>query len=140
MSDTAVTDCRYVVESTAQRLAAKDKNVAGGPTFAAFCGAQGPDIVARITTWIGDRDITPRILDPSDPLPSARQFVAQHYTTKGVVILKRQQDVFYHYTAETSAYRECDDATLRAGLSDFLEPAKVRTGDGLVPFKPTKHK
>src|SRR5262245_16893550 len=51
MSDTDVTDCRYVVESTAQRLAAKDKNVAGGPAFAAFCGAPGPDIVARITTW-----------------------------------------------------------------------------------------
>lgn len=81
------------------------------------------------------------ILNPNDPLPSAREFVAQRHTVDGVVTLRHQSQTFLAYAPEVGAYLELDDAAVRASLYGFLEPAKRRLDDGKVaPFQPTSAK
>jgi putative DNA primase/helicase len=80
------------------------------------------------------------VLDPNDPLPSARMFVAIRHTADDVLTLRRQAGVFYGYESQVAAYHERADATIRADLYEFLEAAKVRDEDGLFPFRPTKSK
>lgn len=79
----------------------------------------------------------PLILDPTDPLPSARAFVDCHHVVAGAVALRHQASVFYGYRPDASAYREMDEATVRADLWRFLETAQLA---GAQPFKPTKSK
>jgi hypothetical protein len=143
MSAKDVTDCALVVQKTRQRLS-ENRKVKGGPKFAEFCGARGADIVARMRKWLEVADPAV-ILNPNDPLPSARAFVHARYTEDDVLTLRRQTGVFYHYRSDVAAYRECDDATVRAALYTFLESAKTRgeeddDGSLWLPFRPTKFK
>jgi hypothetical protein len=85
------------------------------------------------------------ILDPTDPLPSARAFLEDAHLVDGVLSLRHQCGVFYRYAS--AAYREHDESAVRAALYGFLESARRRSeseGDdgapALVPFKPTKAK
>jgi putative DNA primase/helicase len=86
------------------------------------------------------------VLDPSDPLPSARTFVARAHTVRGVMALWNQSGVFYDYNAAAGAYHELDEGAVRAGLYNLLEGASRWTDNGggqaatLAPFKPSKHK
>lgn len=80
------------------------------------------------------------ILDPGDPLHSAREFVARHLMVDRVRAVQHQQDVFYQFDPETSAYRESDEASMRAALYRFLERARSWGDDGLEAFRPTKTK
>jgi putative DNA primase/helicase len=79
------------------------------------------------------------VLDPSDPVPSARALIAQAYTHGGARALQHQAGVFYQFFA--SYYRETDEAAVRAGAYRFLE-AKLRLDKNrqVQPFKPTKSK
>jgi putative DNA primase/helicase len=139
MSGEDVRDCRLVVESTYKRLA-EGKKVKGGPAFAEFCGTLGSAIVKRLATWMGVLDGA-LILDPLDPLPSARVFVAERHTVDDVVALRRQAGIFYSYEPNGAAYRERADATVRADVYAFLETAKAPGKDGdPVAFKPTNEK
>lgn len=84
------------------------------------------------------------VLDPSDPLPSARTFVAQQHVVDDVLALRHQAGVFYRH--HSSAYEVHDEAAVRAALYAFLDEAwrwtEPRNGEKpkLVPFKPTKAK
>jgi putative DNA primase/helicase len=84
------------------------------------------------------------ILDPRDPLPSARTFTERSYFIQDTLALRHQGGVFYAYDPERKAYAERDEATIRAELYGFLESAqwwakpKANHPSALGPFKPTK--
>jgi putative DNA primase/helicase len=84
------------------------------------------------------------ILDPADPLRSARKFVQGRHVVNGVMALLNHGDVFYGYRTDLGAYAEYDRASVRADLYTFLEAAsRVPKGDApadLVSFQPTKKK
>lgn len=85
----------------------------------------------------------PLVLDPADPLPIARLFVAKAHTIDGRVGLRYQAGLFYQHDAGASAYREREEVSLRADVYDFLEPARRWTDSRppkLAPFMPTKSK
>ncbi len=84
------------------------------------------------------------ILDPSDPLPSARAFVAQQHLIDDVLALRHQADVFFAYGS--TAYengmrpqlgRSSTPFSRRRTLGRSLEG---RSEPKLAPFKPTKNK
>jgi putative DNA primase/helicase len=91
----------------------------------------------------------PLILDPADPVPSARTFIARAYRISGVLALHHQAGVFFGYRPEVAVYRELDEAAVRAELYAFLEEARRWTQPkggksqdeqpaSLLPFKPTR--
>src|SRR5262249_53512365 len=84
------------------------------------------------------------ILDPSDPLRSAREFVKRRHTVNGIRSLQHQRGVFYAFDPAISAYSEMDHDSVRAVVYEFLDAARVcedtDQGTTLKPFKPTKTK
>lgn len=110
-------------------------------------GVNGPDDYiwkhgdAALFALVESESTTGLILNPADPLPSARAFLKQLHIVDGVLALRHQSSVFYEY--EPSAYHECDEASIRAGLYVFLEKSQ-RWTDGkpakLVPFQPNRAK
>lgn len=80
----------------------------------------------------------PRILDPSDPLATARRFVADEFTPDG------KQLIFHHrgefFTWSRTNYERCDDADMRVRLYEFCENSMTKDGNGLKPFKPSIRK
>jgi putative DNA primase/helicase len=86
------------------------------------------------------------ILDPADPLPSAKVFVDRTHTINDRVSLQHQGGVFYAYDAQVNAYHEHDETTVRADLYKMLEVCLRRTNSkagqppALAPFQPTKAK
>jgi putative DNA primase/helicase len=85
------------------------------------CGAQQPPIV----------------LDPNDPMDTARKFVAAEYTINGVRTLHRYRSAFWVYRG--SHFKLADEEYIQAQLRIFLDKAK-RLGDGgePEPFKPKR--
>jgi len=81
------------------------------------------------------------ILNKKDPLPTARKFVADAYTSGTDSTLICSGSVFHAWTP-TEAYRERDDAGMIAELYPWLERHSrwVTKGDNekIVPFHPTK--
>lgn len=78
------------------------------------------------------------ILDPGDPMPSARAFLQQQYTLSDQRTLHRIGGDFYGY--EGRGYRRYLDSEIRDELWTFLESAQKYKETALVPFKPTKHR
>ena len=79
------------------------------------------------------------VLSPSDPLRSARRFIARYYTQDSFTTLHYYRDSFYTYTG--THYRETANQEIRSRLYEFLEQAKRRNEDkGLVPFEPNQRK
>ena len=81
----------------------------------------------------------PLVLDPNDPLPSARTLIERHYTVDG-------HRTLHHHNAEFFAWRETHypaihDFEIRTKVYEFLEAAlrPGRSGDP-VPYKPTSTK
>jgi putative DNA primase/helicase len=102
---------------------------------------------SRATTRIGISgdgwaDLADIVLDPADPLPSARLFVELRYTTDGTPTLHHHGGVFHAW--DGACYPAVDDATVRADVYRFLEAAKRRIktkqGEVLTPFKPNTSK
>ena len=89
-------------------------------------------------------EIDDLILDPGNPLLSARTYVAQHHTVDDVPALVHHGGLFYAYDGH--AYEDLEDAAIRARLYAFLDDAQRWTeprGDTApkrVAFKPTKQK
>src|SRR5262245_24597482 len=79
----------------------------------------------------------PLILDPADPVPTARLFIEQQHQISGKRSLHHQAGVFYGYQPKSNAYAEIEHGTLRSQLYAFVEPALQLK---LLPFKPTKTK
>jgi putative DNA primase/helicase len=93
------------------------------------------------TEPIGELASRGLILNPNDPLPSAREFVARAHTIDDTLALRHQSHVFLSYERSAGAYVERDEASVRADLYAFLEPAKRRGEEGKVtPFQPTRSK
>ncbi|HXG57084.1 MAG TPA: phage/plasmid primase, P4 family [Vicinamibacterales bacterium] len=113
-------------------------------------GVNGPDDYigthgdAAFWTLLDTAPTEARVLDSSDPLPTARAFVADAHTTAGVLGLRHQSGVFYAHNG--SMYSGRDEGAVRADVYRFLEPAKQRialtSGEPptLLPFRPTKTK
>jgi hypothetical protein len=85
-------------------------------------------------------DAGPLVLNPQDPLPSARLFLEQRHTIDGILTLRHQGGVFYAYADDAGAYYERDEPAVRSAVYGFLEPAKRRgknadDDDKLVPFQ-----
>jgi putative DNA primase/helicase len=78
------------------------------------------------------------ILDPADPMPSAREFIAQHHTTDGTQTIIAWSGTFYTYRG--THYAEYSDDGLRSDLYRFLEPAQTWHRKLLVPYMPTSRK
>ncbi len=85
-------------------------------------------------------DGKPLILDPQDPMPSARKFVEHHYLVDGIQALHYQAGVFYRYRRQEGVYEEVDENTIKAAIYLFLEVSECITKDGLQPFRPTRNK
>lgn len=78
------------------------------------------------------------VLDPANPLTSAREFLRRKRIT-----LRHQSGSFYVYQPEAGAYREHDHSSVRADLYAFLETAErpsERDARELKLFMPTKAK
>ena len=86
------------------------------------------------------------ILDPGDPLYTARAFVAHFHSVAGVRALHHQAGVFFGWSPAVGAYTERDEAAIRADLYKYLETAQQlsepngRQAPTLGLFKPTKSK
>lgn len=93
------------------------------------------------------------IVDPVDPMATARQFVARHYYIDDIMSVRHQSLIFYAYMPWAGAYHAQEDVTLRSHVYHFLERAKqwkaapAKKGAEaateeekakLVPLKPTK--
>ena len=96
--------------------------------------------IAHVTKTYEPPSSDAPVLNPSDPMPSARAVLRQLYTREGFQTLWHQAGVFFTYDDKTGAYRECDEPTVRAELYKFLETAKRSTDGSLKPFQPTRSK
>jgi putative DNA primase/helicase len=128
--DPDVNDRLAFARSTLDKLDA-DAPVTGGPTLTDHLGEA---VVARLRLWLNVRE---GLLDPQDPMPSARAFVQLLHHRDDTLTLRHYAGSFYRHER---AYREVDEATVRADLWSFLEGAKTQTDKGVQPFKPTKAK
>jgi putative DNA primase/helicase len=76
------------------------------------------------------------ILDPQDPIASAREFVRSRFTDDaGRRLLHRHHGVFYWYTG--TYYRQIEDEEVRTAVWEFLESARRAGGRTSEPFRPT---
>lgn len=79
------------------------------------------------------------VLDPGDPLPSARMFLKRHYAAKGHRTLHHHNAEFFAWTG--THYPALDAAEIRARVYEFLDGAFRANDKGEpVPFKPTTAK
>jgi putative DNA primase/helicase len=87
-----------------------------------------------------DDGFTPVVLDPRDPLPSARALVRQAFTQSDVRILHHHRGAFYRWTG--AYYRPVDTNTITAMTWTFLERALVladkKKKKQKQPFKPNR--
>lgn len=102
----------------------------------------GPERLLELINRAPDFEPGGIILDPSDPLPSARRFVDIFHTSLNGITLRHQAGVFYKH--EDSAYHKVDEASIRAQIYSWLENAQAyqvkkhaSKKPELAPFKPT---
>lgn len=80
------------------------------------------------------------VLDPVDPLPSARVFVDRHYTKCKLQTLYHHAGMFYAWSG--ACYPPADPETIRKQIYEFLETASrpAKGGSGLTAFQPNTAK
>lgn len=87
---------------------------------------------------LGDR----LVLDPTDPLDSARKYIAIEHAHPEGRTLHRHRGTFCTWTG--TCYASLTEEAMRARLYVFLEPAKIAietaSGVGLIPYAPTRVK
>jgi putative DNA primase/helicase len=77
------------------------------------------------------------LVDPKDPMATARKVVATSFTTPdGVRTLWRHRGTFWRWIG--THYALADDERLRARVWEFLDQAVRQAGPFVVPFKPTR--
>ena len=77
------------------------------------------------------------ILDPRNPLPSARALVAARFMDHDLRTMHRHRDTFWQFTG--SYYRQADDEEVRRAAWLFLETAmQIDAKGNAQPFKPTQ--
>src|SRR5262249_46665073 len=73
------------------------------------------------------------VLDPRNPMPSARKIVLQKFTADDKRTLWRHRGTFWTWAG--SHYRLANDETMAAEVWSFLDAAKRQTENGrVVPF------
>lgn len=111
------------------------------------CGADWPIAEPGITGNVASAAPTPAhddapVLDPADPIGTAREIVGREYTLNGQAVLVHHAGDFRAH--DGAAYRAVDDASMRARAWTFLEKAKrIEHRDGAEirkRFQPTKGK
>jgi P4 family phage/plasmid primase-like protien len=93
---------------------------------------------ARERTTDGDL-----VLDPKDPMRSARELVARRYIMNGKRTLHRHRGAFWSWT--NSYYLLADDEVIESTIWEFLERAKQRIQVGedrwlTLPFRPNRNR
>ena len=79
------------------------------------------------------------ILEPDNPIGSAREFIKRRYTQAEERVLHHRSGDFYSWTG--THYRDLDERAVRSELWTFLENAKAINKDGeLIPFNPNRYK
>ena len=98
----------------------------------------GPETNANIPPC-GHAD-EPLVLDPTDPLPTARLFLDRLYTRDRLRTLHHHCDQFYAWTG--TRYELADDQSIRAQLYDLLETAQrpARRKNAAIAFRPNSRK
>jgi len=77
------------------------------------------------------------LLDPRDPIRSARELVAAHFMdNEGRRILHRHRGSFWKF--QGNCYRFADEEAMRAVTWNFLEAAESMGKNGPVSFRPTR--
>ncbi len=99
----------------------------------------GRDAEEAVVRLVQEAAGKPIILDPRDPLPSARTLVETRYTRNGQHTLHHHVGMFYAWSG--TCYPALDDATIRAEVWHFLETAKrYIKKNKVVPFQPNRAK
>ena len=78
------------------------------------------------------------ILEPKNPIGSAREFVHRRYTQAESRILHHRSGDFSYWTG--THYRYIEEPAIRSEFWHFLEQAQTRTKAGLKPFNPNRHR
>ena len=107
------------------RLRDADRASAGSDAAGASGGASS-----------GDADAL--VLDPGDPMPSARAIVREMFTGEEGRTLHRHRSTFWRY--DGSCYRIVTDETIDGEIWRFLDRAKQQTQKGPTRFKPSRNK
>jgi putative DNA primase/helicase len=86
-----------------------------------------------------DTATVPLVLDPHDPMATARRLLADRFTYKGTRILHHHRAGFYLWMK--TKYVELDALEIRTRVYAFCEPARVRNSKGaLESFRPSTRK
>ena len=80
------------------------------------------------------------ILDPSQPLQSARELIAHRFTVDGIRTIHHWRGQYFLW--EGSAYRPADDDEMASAIWSFCDKARRAVGkkNSLVPFAPNRSK
>lgn len=77
------------------------------------------------------------ILDPRDPMPSARALLADGFMSDGLRAMHHYRGTFWRW--DGACYRDADADSVQAQIWDFLDDAKRYGKDGeLLPFQPNR--
>jgi P4 family phage/plasmid primase-like protien len=96
-------------------------------------------LASGITAGKNQLRLAGSILDPANPIRSARAIAQTNYVTEHGRILHRHRGTFWQWTG--SYYQLADDETLRAAIWQYLENAHTRGKDGkLTAFKPNRER
>ena len=148
--DDEVEDRARIPAHTEERLNDPAKKVSGVPTLTEYFGET---IIGKAIEWLDIRHTSrpataatdgQTVLDPQNPMKSARVFVAERHTQNGVYTIRVHQGEIFRFNG--AAYERFDRADVQASIYHFTEQA-VRedvdrnTGEVVrAPFKPSKHK
>ena len=96
-------------------------------------------VIAQLDDERRRRESSVLILEPENPIGSAREFVKRRYTQAEERILHHRSGDFYSWTG--THYRDNDERAIRSEFWRFLEDAQALNKDGdLVPFNPNRHR
>lgn len=97
----------------------------------------GPVAPVTVTRTLRHSADGPLILDPRDPLPSARALLSACYTVGGLRTLHHHRGGFYQWNG--AHYRDADQDAMHAAIWAFLDQALRHTPEKeLGPFQPNR--
>lgn len=88
------------------------------------------DLWSIVRSTSGWQDAAESLLDPKQPMVSARLFVGDRH-------LRHQAGLFWAWSADRNSWASLEEPVVRAQVWAFLDAAKKRGEDGPKPFCPT---
>jgi putative DNA primase/helicase len=101
--------------------------------------AKGKGIVAVVRDGVPlARDAAGRpILDPRDPMPSARALLADAFTSEGLRTMQHYRGTFWRW--DGACYRDADADSVHARIWDYLDVARRYGKESeVLPFQPSR--